>query len=234
MIAAVGLALSLSACFGGGSALAPGAGLEIVRGEGLPAPGVADTSPAPREFVLGPLDKIDVVVFGIGALSAEDVQIDTAGNIAVPLAGTVRAAGRTPSELSSTIEGLLKQKKVRNPDVAINAVDIRSQLVTVEGEVKQPGMFPVEGNMTLLRAVALAQGPSEFARLNEVLVFRNVGDQRMVGVYDLRALRAGTYSDPSIFANDVVVVGDSPSRRAFSMIVQGAALLSPLVILLTR
>jgi polysaccharide export outer membrane protein len=59
-----------------------------------------------------------------------------------------------------------------------------------------------------------------------------VGQQRFVGVYDLRALRAGTYEDPEVFANDLVVVGDSPSRRLFTTLVQGAALLSPLIYLL--
>ena len=68
--------------------------------------------------------------------------------------------------------------------------------------------------------------------LDDVLVFREVGGQKFVGVYNLGAIRRGNYADPEIFPNDVVVVGDSPQRRMFKDILQASPLLTtPLIIL---
>jgi polysaccharide export outer membrane protein len=108
-------------------------------------------------------------------------------------------------------------------------------VITVDGQVREPGLYPVLGRTTLMRAVATAKGTTEFARLQDVVVFRTVGDQQMVALYNLQAIRRGVYPDPEVFANDVVVVGDSPARRLFRDVLQAAPLLvTPLVALLNQ
>src|SRR3546814_2288847 len=87
--------------------------------------------------------------------------------------------------------------------------------VTVDGEVKRAGAYPVVGRVTLMRAVALAGGVTEFAKLEDVVVFRGVGNKQYVGIYNLEGIRRGNYADPEIFPNDVVIVGDSPQRRMY-------------------
>ena len=83
-----------------------------------------------------------------------------------------------------------------------------------------------------MRAVATAGGMSEFADLEDVVVFRTVQGQRMAGLYNMKAIRAGAYDDPEVYASDVVVVGDSERRRLFKELIQGSALLTtPLLIL---
>jgi polysaccharide export outer membrane protein len=68
-----------------------------------------------------------------------------------------------------------------------------------------------------------------------VVIFRTIEGQRYAGLYNLKAIRRGTYSDPAVFANDIVVVGDSKARRLFKDLIQVApALLTPIIILLTR
>ncbi|MBC7042118.1 polysaccharide export protein, partial [Salmonella enterica subsp. enterica serovar Enteritidis] len=76
-------------------------------------------------------------------------------------------------------------------------------------------LYPVNGRMTLMRAVATAKGTTEFAKLDDVVIFRTVNGQKMAALYNLKAIRQGAYDDPEVFANDVVVVGDSPARRLF-------------------
>jgi polysaccharide export outer membrane protein len=99
--------------------------------------------------------------------------------------------------------------------------------------VKQPGLFPIVGRMTLMRAIARAQGVTEFARENHVVVFRRVNDQNMAALYDLRAIRQGLYADPEIYANDIVLVGESHARRVFHDFLQASGFLAaPLVTLL--
>ena len=94
----------------------------------------------------------------------------------------------------------------------------------------KPGLYPVVGRMTLMRAVATAKGTTEFARLDDVVVFRTVGDRQMAALYNLGAIRRGAYPDPELYASDVVVVGDSPGRRLFRDILQAAPLITAPII----
>lgn len=208
--------------------------LSVVEGSNtLPAPRSADLSAAARPTVIGPLDKLDVVVFNIPELTRELVQVDAAGNIAVPLIGNVVAAGKSTAELGAEIAAGLRRNYVRDPQVAINMRETVSQVVAVEGQVTQPGLYPVTNQTTLLRTVAAARGLTEFARLDDVVILRTVDGQRMAGLYNMTAIRRGLYADPAVYANDVVVVGDSPQRRMFRDFVQVAPLLaSPIVALL--
>src|SRR3546814_21117547 len=98
-----------------------------------------------------------------------------------------------------------------------------SQVVTVSGEVRKPGLYPVLGKMTLMRAIAQAEGSTEFADADNVVVFRTVSGQDMAAVYNLGAIRRGNYNDPAVYAHDVVVVGESGTRRLFTDIQIGRA-----------
>jgi polysaccharide biosynthesis/export protein len=181
----------------------------------MPAPTRADLIAENRPYLIGPFDKLSIDVFGIADLSNKEVQTDAGGRISFPVAGVIEAAGLSPSELETTLEDRLRKGGIRDPQVTVNLKETVSQVITVDGQVKEPGLYPVIGKMTLMRAVATAKGVDEFAKLSEVVVFRTVGGQKFAGLYDLKAIRRGTYADPEVFANDVVVVGESPARRLF-------------------
>lgn len=204
--------------------------LAVVEGAStLPAPVRSDLTAPDRPALVGPLDTIAVDVFGVPELSRE-MQVDASGRISMPLIGTVDARGKTAEELARAIENALRGRYVRDPDVTINIRSSVSQVVTIDGEVVEPGLYPVTNQMTLLRAVASAKGLSEFARENDVVILRTVEGQRMAGLYNIEAIRRGLYDDPPIYANDVVMVGESPERRLFRDFVSLAPLLaSPLV-----
>jgi len=205
--------------------------LQVFDGNSLPAPSGSDLVGDTRPYLIGPFDRLSVDVYGVPELS-KLVQTDAAGMISLPLVGQIKASNQTSAELADAIEQKLT-RFVRNPDVSVNVTESVSQVLTVEGQVAQPGLFPVVGKMSLLRAVALAKGTTEFAKLDDVVVFRTVGGQRMAALYNLKAIRSGVYDDPEIFANDVVVVGDSPSRRLFKDILATTPLLvSPIVALI--
>jgi polysaccharide export outer membrane protein len=105
----------------------------------------------------------------------------------------------------------------------------------VDGQVTQPGLYPITANMTLIRAIASARGANEFARLDDVVIFRTVGDRQLAALDNLAAIRRGTYSDPAVYAGDVLVVGNSPARRLFRDILQASPLfVTPIVALLRR
>lgn len=195
----------------------------------MPAPTRADLIAPDRQSLIGPLDNISVDVFGIPEFT-RDVQVDGSGRIAMPLIGTLDAGGKTAQELSSSIASALTRAWVKRPDVTVNIKASVSQVVTVDGQVTAPGLYPVTNQMTLLRAIASAKGLSEFAKQDDVVILRTVGNQRIAGLYNLDAIRRGNYADPQIYANDVVIVGDSPQRRLFRDFVSLAPLLAaPLI-----
>ena len=198
--------------------------LTVVQAGALPAPERADLTAGDRPSLIGPLDTIEVDVFGIPDLSRE-MQVDASGRIAMPLAGTIDARGKTAGELGVAIAAALRASHIREPRVTVNIKSSVSQVVTIDGQVVEPGLYPVTNQMTLMRVVASAKGLTEFAKEDDVVILRNVGTHKMAGLYNIAAIRRGIYDDPSVYANDVIIVGDSPQRRMFRDFVS----LSPLI-----
>jgi polysaccharide biosynthesis/export protein len=232
--------LSLASCAGskhlGSKPTAAGTGtdVQVVDSGILPPPDRSDLTQQDRPYLIGAFDKLTIDVFGIEELSKKEVQTDASGRISFPLAGIIEAAGKTPAEIERIIEERLRGRFVRQPQVTVNLKETVSQVVTVDGQVREPGLYPVIGKMTLMRAVATAKGTAEFAKLNDVVVFRTVSGQKMAALYNLKAIRRGYYDDPEIFANDVVVVGDSNARRIFKDALTVLPLITTPLILLFR
>ena len=223
------LALALSAC-GGRIPLNSTQTLTVLRDEQtLPSPERSDLIAADRPSLIGPLDTINIDVFGLPELSRE-VQVDASGRVGMPLIGTVDARGKTADELAGVIAAALRANYVRGPQVTVNIRNSVSQVVTIDGQVVEPGLYPVTNQMTLMRAIASAKGLSEFAKQDDVVILRTVNNRKLAGLYNIGAIRRGQYPDPAIYANDVVFVGDSPARRLFRDVISLSPLLSaPLI-----
>lgn len=223
------LALTLAAC-AGRPPLTSTASLTVLTGEAsLPTPQRSDLIAADRPSLIGPLDTINVDVFGLPELSRE-VQVDASGRVAMPLIGTIDARGKTADELSVVIQSALRVNHVRDPHVTVNIRNSVSQVVTIDGQVTEPGLYPVTNQMTLMRAIASAKGLSEFAKQDDVVILRTVNNRKIAGLYNIDAIRRGVYDDPVIYANDVVIVGDSPARRLFRDVISLSPLLAaPLI-----
>ncbi|PND67790.1 polysaccharide export protein, partial [Escherichia coli] len=86
------------------------------------------------------MDTIQVDVFNVPDLSRE-MQVDASGRIAMPLVGTVDARGKTAQELAATVETALRGRYVRNPEVTVNIKSSVSQVVTIDGQVVEPGLY---------------------------------------------------------------------------------------------
>ncbi len=212
-----------------------GSNIVRVNADKLPTPIGADYSASDAPYLLGPLDEISVSVAGMDELSQKLVQVDASGRFSVPLAGTLEAAGKTPDQVATLIRDRLRQNYIRNPQVAVNLVRTVSQTVTIEGEVKKPGIYPTLGRMSLLRAIASAEGVTEFARLQDVVILRRVGGKEYAALYNLRAIRRAQYDDPDVYPGDVVMVDESRGRRMFKDFLQVAPLLTaPLIVALQR
>jgi len=210
-------------------------GLTAVASNELPRPDGVDALSVDRPYLIGPYDKLIVDVLGIEEMHDREVQVDSGGRISFPLAGTIEVGGKTPNAVAAEIAARLRTRFIRDPQVTVNLKETIGQVVTVDGQVSKPGLYPVLGKMTLMRAVATAGGTTEFARLKDVVIFRTAQGKQYIGIYNLDAIHRGVYADPEIFANDIVIIGDSPARRMFRDVVQAAPLITtPLIYLMTR
>lgn len=204
--------------------------LKFEQGGNLPPPTRADVITAERPYLVGPFDKLKIDVFGVDQLQNKEYQIDASGRLSFPFAGTIEAGGLTPQEISEELANRLRGRVIRDPQVTVNLIETVSQVVTVDGAVNKPGRYPAIGEQTLLKTIAIAEGTTDVAKLENVLIFRKVNGQQYAGAYNLKAIRLGNYPDPPVYANDVVVVGDSAAKKLFHDL--SPLLVSPLVVLL--
>lgn len=173
------------------------------------APQARQASTLRPEYRIGVGDKLDVRVFQVADLSFEDLVVDTSGNVQMPLIGSVSGAGRTPVEMATDIATRLGQQYLRNPQVTVTVVEAASQKITVDGAVTKPGVYEMQGAVSLLQAVAMAEGPTRVADTSKVAIFRVVDGQRSVALFDLAGIRQGRLPDPQVFGDDIIVVDTS-------------------------
>jgi len=180
-------------------------------------------------YQLRPGDKLAINIFQEEDLSQKELEVDEAGQISLPLIGQVQAAGLSPAQLSRQIEQAYGTQYLRDPQATVVLLTALPRTVAVEGQVAKPGVYEIQSGYTLLSAMALAGSPSLDAKLNEVLVFRNINGQRMGARFDLVEVRSGRMPDPQLVPGDVVVVGFSSLRGIYRDILQTAPLFGAFV-----
>lgn len=215
LFAACLLALLLAAC-----ASAPDLGVpQVPRGQSLPAPDLVTDRGTAQDYRLGAQDVIEVLVFGVPDLS-RTARVNSDGSISLPLVGGVPAAGRTVAELESDLTQRYAHGYLQHPQVSVLVKEFNSQRMTLEGAIKNPGVYPVTGRMSLIQAIATAGGLDPLADLGGIVLFRQVDGQRKAAVYDMRALRRATVPDPQLYAGDVIVVEQSNSKTALRRFIE--------------
>ncbi len=158
-------------------------------------------------------DLLDVTVFKVPDLT-RSVRVDTRGNITYPLIGTLRAKGLKPAQLEQEIARLLGQSYMNNPQVSVLVKESVQNRVTVEGAVRQPGVFPVVGGMTVLQAIANAGGLSEQADTRRaILLRRDAQGQVSQQPIDIAAIRQGRLQDMVLLQDDRIVVQEATYNR---------------------
>ena len=123
-----------------------------------PMNSLAPAGPAPAAtgpYRLGAGDKLRISTFGEEKLSGEFV-VDGAGLVSLPLIGSQKAGGLTAQELQSNIAAALRDGYLKDPRVSVEVLTYRP--IYILGEVNRPGAYPYSEGMTVLSAVATAQG----------------------------------------------------------------------------
>ena len=143
-----------------------------------PAPIVAAATTADYRLVAG--DKLRIEVYKDAQLS-QSLQIRPDGKVTLPLVGDIAAAGRTAVELRDAIATSLEEY-IAKPVVTVIVTETTPQVVYVTGEVNKPGALPVaNGQMSIIQAIAMAGGFTDFANKKDIQVLRKgaAGMQRL-------------------------------------------------------
>ena len=122
------------------------------------------------EFRLGPDDVIEVSVYQEKELSAT-VPVRPDGKISIPLIGEMPASGKTATELQKEISQRYA-KFIAEPAVTVVVKEVNSPKVSVLGEVKNPGMYKIKDRATVLDAIAMAGGTTDYAKKDKVTLIR--------------------------------------------------------------
>ncbi|MEJ7935235.1 polysaccharide biosynthesis/export family protein [Sphingobium sp. AN558] len=182
---------------------------------------IPPAQPVAADYRIGPDDILRIQIYHEPGLSLEDARVSAAGTVRLPLVGDVPVAGLSAGEAADVIAGRLGQRYLVSPQVTIFVKTAVARRITVDGEVREPGLFPIEGRIGLLQAVALAKGPTRLARLGQIVVVREGEAGRQAAMFDLAAIRKGAAPDPEILPGDVVIVGLSRAKA-----ILGGALLA--------
>lgn len=159
------LALLLAACSG-----TPDLNLgQPISSANQPSFAAATDAPRASGIKVEAGDKLHITVFGEEKLTG-DYQIDTGGYVALPLAGTIKAAGLTTPQLEKTLEARFRGTYLRDPKVTVEVITFRPFYVL--GEVQKPGEYPYRAGLNVLSAIAIAGGATYRANTSEVLIQR--------------------------------------------------------------
>ena len=148
-------------------------------------------------MLIGAGDLLSISVYDAPELT-QDARVSSTGNVHLTILGDIHATGLQPDALSEVIEGQLRERQlIQQPHVSVTIKEFTTQGVTVEGEVKKPGVYPIYAERSLLDMIAMADGLTPNAdthisirrhgngTVDKVLVSQNDPDlsQRSVRVY---------------------------------------------------
>lgn len=159
-----------------------------------------------QEYKIGPQDVLKIDVWKEDQLT-RTVPVRPDGKITLPLINDVQAAGLTPLELSAVLRDSLK-KFINEPQVTVTVSEINSRRIYVTGEVVRAGAFALLPHMTVLQALSVCGGFTQFAREKNIYVLRTTNGTQEKLPFNYRDAVNGKKSEQNIELQpgDVVVV----------------------------
>lgn len=155
------------------------------------------------DYLIGAGDLLEVVVWKNADLSGE-FRVRPDGKFSMPLIGDIIAAGKTTDAINMQIQTKL-QLFIESPYVSTIIRETASNRVFVLGEVNAPGAYPIQGTLTVLQALALAGGFTEFAIRDRMVLVRGTGENQQNFTLSYRKILA----EPGEKFNMVLQRGDT-------------------------
>jgi len=184
----------------------PAASATAAAGAGLGTAAAVDPRvDAATAFQIGPEDILDISVWKNPELSRV-VPVRPDGKVSLPLVNDIQAAGLTPATLRKQVTDRLSEF-IPAPEVSVMVREVHSRKVAVVGAVKTPGRFELKSPMTVLEVIALAQGFTDFAARDRIVVLRQNGTTATRMPFNYRKIADGAEQENFLVKpGDIVVV----------------------------
>jgi len=170
-----------------------------------------DTSQAqaPQEspsYLIGPNDILSIYVWKEAELTRE-VTVMPDGRVTFPLAGEIVAQGQTVTQLKKSITQKL-EKYVTAPEVTVIVRESRSQMIYTIGKVVRPGPYPLTSSMTILQALSIAGGFTEWADQKDIVIVRRQAGKEIQIPFNYKEFTSGQNLEKNIMLQpgDTIVV----------------------------
>ena len=180
---------------------------DILSADNLPA-----TTPD-FDYLIGPGDRLNIFVWQNPEVSVNGIPVMPDGRISAPLAGDMKANGKTPIQLAKDIEEVLAEV-IKNPLVTVTVVNYvggYEQQVRVVGEATTPKALPYNDNMTMLDVMIAVGGLTQFAAGNKAIIVRQVnGTEQHFNVKLEDLLKGGDINaNVRVAPGDIIVIPES-------------------------
>lgn len=166
------------------------------------------TQESPQTGELGAGDVVDIRVYDEENLSGT-FTVSEKGKINFPLIGRVKVGGRTCAEVERVLAAKLEDGYLRNPSAACSIKEYNSKRIYVLGEVKEPGSYPYESNLTIVEAFALAGGATNRAATNGTKLTRKVDGKEIQVRVPMQEIVEGRRENLKLLPGDVIYVPES-------------------------
>jgi len=159
-----------------------------------------------KEYLIGPEDVLDITVWKNCPDLCRTVPVRPDGKMSLPLVNDVQAAGLTPMDLRQHLTEQLAEY-LPSPEVSVIVREVHNFKVAVVGSVKMPGDYEIKSQATVLELIARAQGLTEFANRDKVVVLRQNGTKTERIKFNYRKVAEGDDQDNFyVRAGDIIVV----------------------------
>ena len=165
-----------------------------------------EAAPQDDVYLVKAGDQLEVSVWKEADLKL-NVLVRPDGGFSFPLAGDIRAAGKTVD----AIRVELAQKLTRfipDPVVTVMVTAIGGNMIYVIGQVNKPGSYIMNPRIDVMQALSIAGGATAFASLNDIKIIRRTGDRQTVLPFRYGDIERGRNLDQNVLltSGDVVVV----------------------------
>jgi len=164
-----------------------------------------DGSSPYKSYLVQPRDVLEIKIWRHPDLDSI-VEVDKDGNISLPLLGIVQVGDKTSQDIEADLTKLWGADYIKDPSVS---VQIQKKKFFVLGEVKEPGSYDLEGDMTILKAISMAGGFADYAAEGSVYILRGKNSETAKIEIDISKIQKGQAEDIELQPGDIITVPQS-------------------------
>jgi polysaccharide export outer membrane protein len=170
-----------------------------------PSPMPPPVRPDQDTYVVGPPDQLNVTILPDPVIERQTV-VRPDGKISIDLIGDVQASGRNVEQIAKDIEQRVSRFK-RDARATVSVISSLSMSITIFGEVRDPGTFPLTSETRVANAIGLRGGTTIYGSRRKIRLIRTNGQATQVFIIDLASIQNGDLSSNMMMrGGDMIVV----------------------------